>query len=96
MGDTPKAERDGALAKFRKLGYRFFRRGFVRDCARYLANTYGGGWSLKLRSNKKVIWNKMGRDQEAVVSMLWHATRVSWFNHNAGARLIHFWFPVRY
>jgi hypothetical protein len=66
------------------------RKELVRDCARYLANTYGEGWSLKPRRSKDSSQGKMSCDQQAITSMLWHLYHTSWFKFNAGSQLVYF------
>jgi hypothetical protein len=85
LGGAPKAEWDGALNGFQKVGYHIFRKGLVRDCARYLADTYGEGWSLKPHRSKDGSQGKMSRDQQAITSMLWHSFHTLWFEFNAGS-----------
>ncbi len=54
-GCTPKEEWDAALIGFQWLGYHLFRKGLVKDCTQYLANTYGAGWRKKSRKSKDAI-----------------------------------------
>jgi hypothetical protein len=92
-----KARRDGALDRIRRLGYRFFRLGLLRDCYGYMAKAHSWDWHMKhWRGGKEEAINKLGRDQEAISNLLWHSMHTSWFEYNVGSRLIHFRFPERY
>jgi hypothetical protein len=82
---VPKKARDTALVEFRWLGYNLFWKGLVRDCAAYLADTYGDSWVLKLCKSKEGSPTKLGRDQDAIGSMLWHSPHNSWFEFNPGS-----------
>ncbi len=39
---------------------------------------------------------ELGKDLAAITGMLWHASHTSWFEFNAGSRLVHIRFPLRY
>jgi len=52
-------------------------------------------WGRPRRSSGGHL-NQMGRDREAIAGILWHSFHTSWFEYNAGSRLIHFRFPERY
>ena len=39
---------------------------------------------------------ELGRDQQAISSMLWHASHTTWFEFHAGSRLLHLRLPIRY
>jgi hypothetical protein len=39
---------------------------------------------------------RLGKEKEAMRSLLWHATEALWFEYNAGSRLYYFRFPLRY
>jgi hypothetical protein len=39
---------------------------------------------------------ELGRDQEAISSMLRHTTHTNWFEFQAGSRLVHLRFPICY
>jgi hypothetical protein len=96
MGWVPKEARDMALTGFRRLGYHLFQTGLVRDCAAYLSCTYSEGWALGARTSKEGMLNELAQDQDAITSMLWHSSHTTWFEFNAGSRLVHFRFPKRY
>jgi hypothetical protein len=89
MGPAPK-EQGVALAGFRHLGYHLFCRGLVRDCANFMTGTYRVDWGQRARMNADGSTNKLGRDQEAITSMLWHSSHTTWFEFNASSRLVHF------
>lgn len=40
--------------------------------------------------------SRVGKEREAMQGLLWHAAEASWFEYNAGSRLYHFRFPLRY
>ncbi len=80
----------------RKLKSRWFRKGLLRDCLTYLASAYGADWEKRPRQGKGGGRTKLDRDQEAITSMLWHSTPTTWFEFNAGSRLVHFCFPEQY
>ena len=93
--DVTKAQRDIALEAFRKLGHRWFIRGLVRDCLAYVHTTHGTMWE-KPRSSKDGELTKLGKDREALASILWHSVNTSWFDYHAGSTLVHFRFPPQY
>jgi hypothetical protein len=33
---------------------------------------------------------ELGRDQAAIISLLWHSLQTDWFEYNAGSKLVHF------
>jgi len=93
--DVTKAQRDIALEAFRKLEHRWFLRGLVRDCLAYMHTTHGTMWE-KPRRSKDGELTKLGKDREAIASILWHSVNTSWFDYHAGSTLVHFRFPPRY
>ena len=96
MHGVSKERRDVALVGLRKLGSREFRKGLLRDCSTYLASTYGADWEKRPRRGNGGKRTELDRDQEAITSMMWHSTHTTWFEFNAGSRLVHFCFPERY
>ena len=90
-----KAQRDIALEAFRKLGHRWFLQGLVRDCLAYVRITHRTMWE-KPRRFKVGELTKLGKDREAIASILWHSVNTSWFDYHAGSTLVHFRFPPRY
>jgi hypothetical protein len=88
-------ERDRALEGFRKLGLRMFRSALRRDCASFLREKYGSNWTSEPRETGGHL-TALGRDLQAIRSMLWHCTQTNWFEYGAGSRLIFFRFPLRY
>jgi hypothetical protein len=88
-----KEKRDNALVGLRKLGFRLFRKRQLKDCSAYLASAYGVDWERKPCQGKGGERTELDQDQEAITNMLWHSTHTSWFEFNAGSRLVHFWFP---
>jgi hypothetical protein len=91
-----KEKRDAALTGFRKLGLRVFLRGLVKDCVAHMKETHGSGWIGKPRQHRDGGLTELGRDQSAIANLLWHSTHTNWFEFNAGSRLVHLRFPVRY
>jgi hypothetical protein len=91
-----KEKRDNALIGLRKLGFRLFRKSLLKDCSAYLASAYGADWERKPCQGKSGERTEIDQDQEAITNMLWHLTHTSWFEFNAGSRLVHFRFPERY
>ncbi len=90
-----KDRRDTALAGFRKLGQRVFMQGLGRGCLRHMQRSYGSQWA-RLPWSKDGEPTNMGRDREAMVSLLWHSARTDWFEYHSGSRLIYTHFPLRY
>jgi hypothetical protein len=39
---------------------------------------------------------ELGWDQAAIISLLWHSSQTDWFEYNAGSKLVHFRFLLRY
>ena len=60
-------------------------RGLRQDCTRYMRETHGEGW-CSLPQRHPGGGTKLGRDQ-AISSMLWHASHTTWFEFHAGSRL---------
>ena len=88
-------KRDAALTAFRKLGHRWFMRGLVRDCSKYMERVHGLAWSGRLRGKGGML-PETGQDRLAIAGMLWHATHTNWFEFHAGSRLVHLRFLLRY
>ena len=56
---------------------------------------HGDDWACKPR--RSVEGNtELGRDQAAIISLLWHSSQTDWFEYNAGSKVVHFRFPARY
>jgi hypothetical protein len=92
----PKEWRNKALTGFRKLGFKLFRQGLVKDCCAFMAWAHGKNWMKGRRRDGSGAFTKLGRDQRAISSMIWHSSRMSWFEFNAGSRLIRLRFLERY
>jgi hypothetical protein len=91
-----KEKRDNALVGLHKLRFRLFRKSLLRDCSAYLESAYGADWERKPCQGKGGKRTKLDQDQDAITNMLWHSTKTSWFEFNAGSRLVHFCFPDGY
>ena len=87
--------RDVALEGFRKLGHKWFLRGLIRDCVRFVRASYGTSWR-RPRHTKDGELTMLGKDREAIASVIWHSVNTSWFDYHAGSTLIHFRFPAMY
>jgi hypothetical protein len=63
-----------------------------------MRETHGDNWcSMPHRHPGRVnALTKLGCDQQAISSMLWHASHTTWFEFHAGSRLVHLCFPIRY
>ena len=91
-----REKQDVALTGFRKLGLRLFLRGLVKDCVTHMKKAHGPDWMGKPRQYRDGVLTELGRDQSAIVNLLWHSTHTNWFEFNAGSRLVHLRFPLRY
>ena len=93
-----KERRDAALDSFRKLGFVWFMRGLRRDCTRFMRETHGEDWCSMPRRHPGGgnALTELGCNQQAIISMLWHASHTTWFEFHAGSRLVHFRFSIRY
>ena len=92
-----KRQKGKALSGFRKLGFRWFRRGLVEDCSKFMRSEHGKDWKERgARRDATGKLTELGRDLAAIAGMLWHAGHTTWFEFNAGSRLVHFRFPPRY
>ncbi len=60
-----------------------------------MVDSYGPEWTSKPREIDGVP-TQLGRDQAAIMGMLWHATHTNWFEYKAGSRVYHLRFPLRY
>jgi hypothetical protein len=72
--------------------------GLRRDCTLCMQETHGEDWcSMPCRHpGRGNALTKLGRDQQAISSMLWHASHTTWFEFHAGSRLVHLCFLIRY
>jgi len=93
-----KERRDAALDSFRKLGFAWFMQGLRRDCTRYMRKTHCEDWCSMPRRHPGGgdTLTELGRNQQAITSMLWYASHTTWFEFHAGLRLVHLCFPIRY
>ncbi len=66
-------KRDAALTAFRKSGHRWFMRGLVQDCIKYMERVHGPAWTGRLRGKDGRL-TETGLDRLAIAGMLWHAT----------------------
>jgi hypothetical protein len=89
-------QRDQALDGFRKLGHHRFFRQLTRDALRFMRETHGEGWTTAGWLNKESQATELEKDRAAIAGVLWHSGHTSWFEYNAGSRLIHFRFPLRH
>lgn len=91
----PEAVRDQQFERLRKLGHRLFVRALYADCIAHLVAEHGEDWvSQPKRVAGKLT--ELGRDQQAIANLLYHADNTNWFEYKAGSRLIYFRFPLRY
>jgi hypothetical protein len=91
-----KEKQDAMLTGFQKLGLRLFLRGLVKDCAAHMKEAHGPDWMGKPCQQRDGVLTKLGRDQLAMANLLWHLTHTNWFEFNAGSRLVHLRFPLRF
>jgi hypothetical protein len=84
-----------ALAAFRKLGWRWYMKVLLRDSVRFMKEQHEVDWSSKPRVAKEESTD-LGRDQEAIIGILWHATQMDWFEYPAGSKVVYFHFPKTY
>jgi len=84
-----------ALTALRKLGWLWFMKSLLRDCIRFMKERHGADWARRLRKGREGI-TELGRDQTAIMSLLWYSAQTDWFEYTAGSRLAHFRFPTRY
>ena len=87
---------DSILASFRKLGWRMFMKGLRKDCYSYMVETHGENWTTKPRKTKGGYPTAVGKDQHAIVNMIWNSAHTDWFKYKAGSRLFYLRFPFRY
>ena len=90
-----REQRDVALEGFQKLGHMWFLRGLVQDCVRFVRASYGTSWR-KPQHTKDGELTTLGKDREAIASVIWHSVNTSWFDYHAGSTLVHFCFPAMY
>lgn len=95
-GDEDMVSRTKALDGLRKFGLHLFRRGLLRDCLVQLKRKFGLAWPMMAKSSKSGKLTRVGKELAAMRNLLWHATHTSWFEYEAGSRLYHFRFPIRY
>jgi hypothetical protein len=50
---------------------------------------HGFDWSIKPRMAGEGI-TELGRDQAAIISLLWHSLQTNWFEYSAGSKLVNF------
>jgi hypothetical protein len=81
---------------FWKLGHRWFLSGLVWDCTTYLHRVHSANWLAARQKREDGEWTKLGKDQEAITSMLWHITHTNWFDFHAKSRLVYLRFPIHY
>jgi hypothetical protein len=94
--NASQEERERLFTWLRVLGHGRYVRALTRDSAAYMLARHGSGWQTKARRSKAGPLTERGRNREAIASMLWHNGHTSWFEFNAGSRLIHFRFPMLY
>ena len=95
-GTNQEGLRDQTYSAFRKFGWRLFIKGLRHDCAEFLVDKYGKEWSTRARKTSDGKLTELGRDQHAIMNIIWHATHTNWFEFKAGSKLVHLRFPVRY
>ena len=71
------AKKGLALEGFCKLGFRVFMRGLVRDCCVHMKQVHRKTWWKEPCKGKDRRLTEIGRDQEAIMSMLWHSTHTN-------------------
>jgi hypothetical protein len=93
-----KERRNSALDSFCKWGFAWFMRGLRRDCTWYMQETHSEDWCSMLcrHPGGGNTLTELGLDQQAISSMLWHASHTTWFEFHAGSRLVHHCFPIKY
>ena len=84
-----------ALTSFRRLGWLWFMKCLLKDCIRFMKTRHGDDWACKPRRSVEGS-TELGRDQAAIISLLWHSSQTDWFEYNAGSKVVHFRFPARY
>jgi hypothetical protein len=95
--EIPKEQQDRALAGLRKLGFQWFWRVLMKDCAAFVRKRHGEHWREGgRRQDGKGPLTELGKDLRAIASMLWHANHTTWFEFNTGSWLVHFRFPEKY
>ncbi len=87
--------RDKALDTLWKLSHGWFVKHLFLDCLTYLRTAHGAAW-VKARHTKNGHLTEFGWDHKAIAAILWHSVHTSWFEFNAGSRLIFFCFPKQY
>ena len=92
----PEASKAKSLLLLRQIGHKLFLRALRRDSVRFMRSTHGREWSKLPKKNERGQVTEVARDQQAICSMLWHATQTNWFEYKCGSRLVHFRFPLRY
>lgn len=88
--------RQQTYSAFRKFGWLLFMKGLRHDCAQFMEDKYGKEWSTRARKTSDGKLTELGRDQQAIMNIIWHATHTNWFEFKAGSKLVHLRFPVRY
>ena len=92
----PEASKAESLQLLRQIGRRLFLRALRRDSVSFMNDTHGKDWPGLPKKNEKNQVTEVARDQQAICSMLWHATQTNWFEYKCGSRLVHLRFPLRY
>jgi hypothetical protein len=62
-----------------------------------MRSEHGKDWresGIRREASGKLL--ELAKDLAAITGMLWHAGHTTWFEFNAGSRLVHFRFPERY
>ncbi len=61
-----------------------------------MKEAHGPDWMGKPHQQRDGVLTELGRDQSAMANLLWHSTHTNWFEFNAGFRLVHLRFPLRF
>ncbi|EJK75313.1 hypothetical protein THAOC_02965, partial [Thalassiosira oceanica] len=85
--------RQQTYSAFRKFGWLLFMKGLRHDCAQFMEDKYGKEWSTRARKTSDGKLTELGRDQQAIMNIIWHATHTNWFEFKAGSKLVHLRFP---
>ncbi len=69
----------------------------MKDCSAFVMQEHCKAWKEEgSRQDVNGVLTELGKDLRAISSMLWYASHTTWFEFNAGSRLVHFRFPERY
>ena len=77
----PEGSKAESLQLLRQIGHRLFLRALKQDSVRFTKDMHSKDWSGLPKRNKKNQVTKVDRDQQAICSMLWHATQTTWFEY---------------